>query len=89
MTLILALAALAQDAGPYGADPALPANRLHRAMFTWTPGGPRMPACVETDPLFWPIGLEMWKFADDLLPAIDARKSDRVAATLRELWPKD
>src|SRR6185436_5478797 len=69
---MILLLALALQGGPYDADPKHPWNELHRALFTWSPVTPRdkIPAGLEPDPLFWPIG-DRWTLSASLLPALD------------------
>jgi hypothetical protein len=83
---MILLLALALQAGPYDADPKHPWNELHRALFTWRPiaSKTKVPAGLEADPLFWPIGFEEWTFSASLLPVLDGLLEKGAAAD-----PKD
>jgi hypothetical protein len=94
---LVAVLSLVAQAGPYDADPKHPWNELHEALFTWLPGKPdKIPAGLQSDPLFWPPGQQQWTFSPALLAVLDRfleKKSDALvkdplkrAVLQRDLW---
>ena len=97
MVLLATTLCLVAQAGPYDADPKHPWNELHEALFTWRPTKPgKIPAGLQSDPLFWPPGSQEWAFSAVLLPMLDRfleKGSDALvkdplkrAVLQRDLW---
>jgi len=95
--LAAAVLLVAAQGGPYDADPKHPWNELHEALFTWRPTKhDKVPAGLESDPLFWPPGFQEWTFSAVLLPILDRfleKDSDALvkdplkrAVLQRDLW---
>lgn len=93
MLSVVLLALSTQAVGPYDADPNHPWNRLHRALFTWQPKGTApVPAGPVDDPLFWPLGPQLYDFPAGLTALLeevlksDERRPLPRAVLQHDLW---